>query len=187
MKKVFYMKTRERTVQDKNNMFIDRIGGLPTHRPEKFPLYFEEIEYGFLMQIYCDRERFPDIEGVLCWQIYQDINEQDDPIIIEVPLGAELNTENEGTSINRLRERIIYYEEGIEPDVLELGIEVYSEEAVEYFSSKIGGAVPEEYIDTEFEYLGCIFENLPEEYELYFGVEALYLVRNRDGEVVLMS
>uniref|UniRef100_UPI0004715FE7 hypothetical protein n=1 Tax=Paenibacillus ehimensis TaxID=79264 RepID=UPI0004715FE7 len=188
MKRAFYMKTRKRVPGDEKNSYLDKIGGVPTHKPSEFPIYFDDVRYGFLMQIYCDKERFPDIEGVLCWQIYQHVSEQDSPIIIEVPVGAELNSNNEGTSINRLKERIIYYEEGMEPDVLEVGIGIYpEEEELKYYSSKIGGAVPEEFIDCDYEYIGTIFEDVPVEYELNFGIEALNLVRNRDGKMELWT
>lgn len=66
------MKTRERVPGDEKNIYLDKIGGVPTHKPEKFPIYLEDDQYGFVMQIYCDKEKFSNIEGVLCWQIYQD-------------------------------------------------------------------------------------------------------------------
>ncbi|MFB0843465.1 hypothetical protein [Paenibacillus oleatilyticus] len=189
MKRVFYMKTRERVPGDEKNIYLDKIGGVPTHKPEKFPIYLEDEKYGFVMQIYCDKEKFPNIEGVLCWQIYQDVNEEDIPIIIEVPIGAELNTNNEGTPINRLKERIIYYEKGLEPDVLEIGLGIYSdEEEDKYFSSKIGGAIPEDYMSPDFEYIGRMYESIydADDYGLNFGIEGLNLARNRKGKMELI-
>ncbi|MFC8687121.1 hypothetical protein [Brevibacillus porteri] len=188
MKHAYYMKTRKRITGDEGNILLDKIGGVPTHKPSEFPIYIDDVKYGFLMQIYCDKEKFPNVEGVLCWQIYQHVSEQDSPIIIEVPIGAELNTNNEGTPINRLEERIIYYEEGMEPDVLEVGFGIYpEEEELKYYSSKIGGAIPEEFIDSDYEYIGRIFEDVPEEYELNFGIEALNIVRNPEGRIELTS
>ncbi|MBU7315282.1 hypothetical protein [Paenibacillus oleatilyticus] len=55
------MKTRERVPGDEKNIYLDKIGGVPTHKPEKFPIYFEDEQYGFVMQIYCDKEKFPNI------------------------------------------------------------------------------------------------------------------------------
>lgn len=48
------MKTRERVPGDEKNIYLDKIGGVPTHKPEKFPIHLEDEEYGFVMQIYCD-------------------------------------------------------------------------------------------------------------------------------------
>lgn len=112
MKKAFYIRTRKPVNEDKGCIGIDKIGGLPTHKPPYFPTYASGKQEGFLMQIYCDKEKFPDFQNILCWQFYQDVNEEDMITIVEVPIGAELNVNNEGTIIERIKERIIYYEEG---------------------------------------------------------------------------
>ncbi|CUU50356.1 hypothetical protein [Clostridium beijerinckii] len=185
MKKAFYIRTRKPVNEDKGCIGIDKIGGLPTHKPPYFPTYASGKQEGFLMQIYCDKEKFPDFQNILCWQFYQDVNEEDMITIVEVPIGAELNVNNEGTIIERIKERIIYYEEGLEPDIWEIGADKYSEEEEDlFYSSKIGGAVPDNYIDSELEYIGRIYESICDDYELNFGTAVLELCRDKNGKLI---
>ncbi len=176
MKKVFYMKTRKPISEDKNKVNIDKIGGLPTHKPVSFPKYPSGNEKGFVMQIYCDQEKFTGFSNVLCWHIYANINEHGDYEIVEVPVGAEINN-NEGKEISRLEERIIYYEEGEEPDILN-----YDDEIDDYLTSRIGGSIPEDYIDYEKEFIGWIYESICD-YELNFGGRKMTLMKNKSGSL----
>ncbi|GLI06806.1 hypothetical protein YDYSG_28360 [Paenibacillus tyrfis] len=43
MKRVFYMKTRERVPGDEKNIYLDKIGGVPTHKPEKIPYFISKM------------------------------------------------------------------------------------------------------------------------------------------------
>lgn len=182
MKKTFYIKVRNPLPEDKQSLNESKIGGLPTHRPKEFPKYLNGTEKGFVMQIYWSEEKFPGISDVLCWHIYQDIEEEDEPILVEIPFGAKLNDKNEGTVIERLEEKIIYYVEGVEPDILEVAEPGLSEEEERYYSSKIGGGTPEEYIDYDKEFLGCIYESVGGNYSLCFGGK-LNLLKNKDGKL----
>lgn len=182
MRKAYYMKTRKMTDKDRKQINLDKIGGVPTHKPPKFSNLYQDEEMGFIMQIYNDNKKFTKIEGVLCWHIYQDLDEEEEPILVEVPLGSELNTDNEGIVIERLEECVIYYEEGLEPDVLDItGVGITTEEE-KYYSSKIGGAIPEEYLNYDKRFLGCIKEYICDYYDLNLG-GGLYLLQNREGHI----
>lgn len=184
MRKAFYMRTRKQVNEEMGYVKIDKIGGLPTHKPPYFPIYSSGEQEGFLMQIYYDKEKFGEFEGILCWQFYQDVNEEDMVTIVEVPIGADLNINNEGTLIERIPERVIYYEEGIEPDIWEIGSDKYSEEEEDmFYSSKIGGAIPDSYINTSIEYIGRIYESICDDYELNFGTPVLELVKDKNGKL----
>ncbi|KNY27555.1 hypothetical protein [Pseudobacteroides cellulosolvens] len=178
MKKVFYMKTRKPIPEDKKKVNIDKIGGLPTHKPLSFPKYPSGNEKGFIMQIYCDQEKFPDFidNNILCWHIYANVNEHGDYEIVEVPVGAEINN-NEGKEISRLEERIIYYEIGEEPDILN-----YDDEIDDYLTSRIGGSIPEDYIEYEKGFIGWIYESICD-YELNIGGRTMTLMKNKSGNI----
>lgn len=185
MKKVFYMRINELMPGDRIKTNIDKIGGVPTHKPLEFPKYYGDEEYGFVMQIYCDQEKFPEFDGALCWHIYQPVDEGDEPILVEVPIGAELNVNNEGAVIERLGEKIIYYEEGIEPDVLVIKSPPLEKEEESYYDSKIGGAVPEEFVDSDKKFIGWINEYFTRDIkfdDFNFGAN-IYLFKNEEGKL----
>ncbi|MBC2582810.1 hypothetical protein [Clostridium sp. DJ247] len=48
------------------------------------------------MRIYCDKEKFYRLDGVLCCHIYQPVDKLDEPILVEARIEAELNIDNEG-------------------------------------------------------------------------------------------
>lgn len=50
---------------------LDRIGGLPTHLPQAFPICSDSgQEMAFLAQLYASHDRF-NVPGALCIQLYQ--------------------------------------------------------------------------------------------------------------------
>lgn len=73
---------------DYSKFAIDKIGGYPTHLP---PNDVESYGY-FLMQIY-NSEIYNGRQDILCWQLYQLTEFGGATEIVEVPVGAKLNTE----------------------------------------------------------------------------------------------
>jgi len=119
--KAYIISVRKMEEGDKEKKNLDKIGGYPTHLPPK-GTYEEDY---FLMQIYNDKGIWPYKEGVLCWQFYQD--DKDGGYIgnvIEVPVGAKLNTGKRIKKRRGLDEYVIEYQEVEEID---------DKEALDYF------------------------------------------------------
>lgn len=175
MSKVFYMK-----FEKMHRGALDKVGGLPTHLPPCFPVStFTGKQLGFLFQLYCDSNKLQ-VEGALCIQVYQsiDVDNGDDgePVIIKVPLDAPLNDRNLGTIHPEVSEYDVLWEEGKEPDYLP----DYLDDSIESYKmleSKLGGAVPPEFINEKF--LGWITE---EPVNFNFG-GLLCIVLNDNGEL----
>lgn len=179
MTKAYYMDFIEG-----HNGSLDRVGGLPTHLPPYFPKSeYTGRELAFVMQVYSSKERF-DFEDIQCIQIYQtlDIEEGDDgePVLVVVPKGAKLNTNNEGVRHPDIGNYDIAWRQGAEPDLLEIN-PGYTEEEEKLFSSKIGGAIPPEFIDDDRIFLGQIMQELD---EFNFGGKIILYI-NSQGDISL--
>lgn len=180
MKKVFYMKTRKIKKEDRKNSTLDKIGGLPTHKPLEYPTYPTGKKAGFLMQLYYDESKFPPKEGVLCWQFYQHPEVGGIEFIIEVPVGAELNRNNEGQVSEGTEECVIEYIQGEEPDIWEI-----DDCDIDY--SKIGGAIPYGYEGSKCHYIGTLHEDVCEEFELNLGSISIQLYLDELGNMCYRS
>lgn len=111
---------------------LDRVGGVPTHLPPSFPTNSEGRPLRFLAQFYCDPVRFR-LEGTLCLQIYQDLADDDPiPVIVRVPLSAELNELQLGMPAADIAPHDIEWSYQEDPDQSD-------DDLVELASSKVGG------------------------------------------------
>lgn len=176
MKKVFYIKTRKIQDKDRKNLKLDKIGGLPTHKPVEYPIYPTGKKAGFLMQIYYDEMKFPIKKDILCWQFYQHPEEGGIDFIVEVPLDAELNVDKEGCISKGIQEYVIEYSQGEEPDLWEV-------DNCDIDYSKIGGAIPYGYENSKWCYIGTLHEDICEEFELNLGDISIELYLDEKGEM----
>ena len=142
MKPAFYM----RFLEGHNGRSLDRLGGLPTHLPERFPRFTtylgeEKEELAFIAQFYCTPDRI-NLPGTLCVQLYQDsdVGEGGDPlpVAIKLPLGAKENTERAGVVFPGLSEYEILWDAEDDPDVIPDNAYLTDEE-VKLMQSKAGG------------------------------------------------
>jgi hypothetical protein len=138
---------------------LDRIGGLPSHVPLAFPRCpYSGQEMAFLAQIYCARPRFS-LPETLCVQLYQrqGVGQGDDPcpVAVRVPLGAPVNTGNQGTCQPRIILHDITWEERIDPES-----EPDFPEDLPLYESKIGGICLHSYLFSESD---CFLMQLKEE------------------------
>lgn len=140
---------------------LDKYGGLPTHLP---PVWPTEERWGdrltFLCQLYCDDLKLS-LPNTLCLQIYQlviDGEEGSDPCIIQVPLGAKLNTQKEGISHPYIQEGDIIFEEVWE-EVNEQSVqdEFESENGIYLLKNKLKGWFNIGEITTD-KFLGLIMD-----------------------------
>jgi len=121
----------------------DRLGGLPTHLPERFPrrkshLGEEREELAFVAQFYCTSERL-NLPNTLCIQLYQDQDAGDGgdplPVAIRLPLGAKENTERAGLIHKGISQYHIVWEAKNDPDMIPEDDHL----AAELVESKVGG------------------------------------------------
>lgn len=140
---------------------LDKVGGLPTHLPESFPVSkFTGKKLGFLMQIYCDGERL-DIENTLCLHIYQstEIDDGDDPslVILKLRKDSRVNT-GLGVKYPDIEEQEIEWTIDEEPDILPVSLEMEASN-LKMLGSKLKGATPAEYFGVKSKFfLGWIAE-----------------------------
>lgn len=176
---------REIEEKDQGKKNLDKIGGYPTHLP---PEGTYEDDY-FLMQIYNDKGIWPYKEGVLCWQFYQ-VEDYGGYIenVIEVPVGAKLNTGNEIQKREDLGEYVIEYkeEEEIEDETLsdEEYLDKYDNEdpySDIFCRSKVGGYFGEErkwYEEEGYEYVAILAGDLCN-WEINLGTDRKIIVKNK--------
>jgi hypothetical protein len=123
---------------------LDRIGGLPSHRPERIPSCpTSGREMAFLAQFYTHPERLP-IPNVLCLHIYQclgvDEGEDPAPVVVAVPVGTQENSQQKGVAQSRIVTHEIEWEEREDPDsVPASGMD---ESTLRLYQPKAGGANP---------------------------------------------
>lgn len=191
--KAYHMLVRELEESDRIKKNLDKIGGYPTHLPPEGTCGDADF---FLMQIYNDKGIWPYKEGVLCWQFYQGddfggyINK-----VIEVPVGAELNT---GKAINKrrwLNEYVIDYAEEEEevdeslPEDEYLEEYCYDPDITIFFTSKVGGYCNkidrEEYEKDGFEYVAYLTDALCDG-EVNLGTTKKTIIRNKKTGVLEM-
>ncbi len=144
MKRAFYM----RFVKGGDGLH-DRTGGLPTHLPPEVPHCWNSgEEMAFLAQFYCTPER-PNLPDTLCIQLYQcrDVGMGDDPVpvVVQVPLGANPNSEKVGIAQRAVDRYHIEWEPKDDPDVVPLGPDP-TEEELQLAESKVGGTPYEGYV-----------------------------------------
>lgn len=178
MKKTYYMKSEKDIIVTDRRENLGKIGGVPTHKPPYYPQYPNGDLMGFMMEIYYDEYKFPKKEGVLCWQFYQDPMGGPIEEVIEVPIEAQLNVDSEGEKVVDIEECAIVFEEGEEPDIWDL-------EDINLSRSKIGGAIPEYYTGSDYVYVGTIFEDICDDFDLNFGTVSIDLCFNKEGKLVL--
>jgi hypothetical protein len=175
MKTVHYLYFRKS--QARNG--VGRVGGLPTVRPLKRPWSQIDNNYlAFVLELRVD-ESVLAVPGALFVQLYQPIDEGDDPSPIAVVVNA--NDNDGGVEVNRhpaIENWVIESEIGTEPD--ELPIASPTPEYGRFLKSKLGGNDPwqEEKGRT---FLGQISE-MPA--GLNFGGMTCSLYMESDGSVV---
>lgn len=185
--KAYMMSVREIKEYDKEKKHLDKIGGYPTHLPPKGN-YIED-EDCFMMQIYNDKESgiWPYKEGVLCWQFYQ--SEFGGPItsIIEVPIGAGLNIENQIEERRWLNEYVIEYQE-IEEEIEESLSDDDYDNCILY-ESKVGGYCTRRdkncFENAGCEYVAMISDALCPNDELNLGTCMITILRDKkNGKLI---
>ncbi len=132
------------------------VGGQPTHIPQNKPWPIEDDPYfGFLMELWVDGKML-NIPRTKCIQIYQSIEEGDDPQpeIVKIPLGAELN-QDKNILVHPCAEAWdIEFQEIEDPDDLpEISMKHNN-----LFRSKLGGIDPWGYFEKNPKFLGQISE-----------------------------
>lgn len=153
--------------EKETNLYMDKIGGYPTHLP---PMELYQKKDYFLMQIYQASGILPKKEGVLCWQFYQSEFGGFIHKIIEVPIGAK---QNEGTQIRKRRwlkeYQILYQKE-----------EWKEEEEIELDSFIINGENNQDFMlgKSGYRQIGMIANVLCPNRELHFGIEFVRLAIN---------
>lgn len=117
---------------------VDKIGGLPTHLPEVFPVCNSTgEELAFIAQIYCTNERLA-VPNTLCVQLYQDLEDDPLPVAIRLPLGAKANSENVGCVHPDIRRLRIDWQLEHDPDEVPDSLELTDNER-RLMESKVGG------------------------------------------------
>lgn len=117
---------------------LDKIGGLPTHRPEAFPTSESTgEELAFIAQFYCTPDRLT-IPNTLCVQLYQDIEDEPEPVAIRLPLDARENLDNLGSVHPSIRQLRIDWELRSDPDEIPEDFELTDAER-QLMESKVGG------------------------------------------------
>ncbi|QDT78575.1 hypothetical protein Mal35_20240 [Gimesia maris] len=165
---------------------LDRIGGLPSHLPDSFPVGPNGEELAFLAQFECIAPRL-EIPGIKFIQIYQDLVGEPWPHAVTLGHDAIENIEQVGVRHPNLsRYEIIWneYEEPVEPYDWD-GVEVLSEiEEGILQSPKAGGFC---YLDSTISSDEQFLLQLPEEdlspNNRIFGGLTLLIVLNSNGEV----
>jgi hypothetical protein len=140
---------------------LDRIGGLPTHLPEAFPICADTgQEMAFLVQLYSFHDRF-NVPGAVCIQLYQcrgvDDGEDPNPIAVKVPIGALLNEAHRGTSQPTVMPYDIIWDRKEDPDEFPSSGGL-SPEILQLHQAKAGGLPPRDLRITPDKFLGQLTE-----------------------------
>lgn len=151
MSTAYYMKFKKGHYGSKN-----RVGGQPTYIPNEKPWNEEDdIYFGFLMEFWIDNVKLI-LPNLLCIQIYQTIDEGDDPLpeVVLIKPDAELNNGNNILVHPDAKAYDIDFEELEDPDdVPEITMEHSS-----LFKSKLGGFDPWRIENPDMTFLGQISE-----------------------------
>lgn len=184
--KAYVISVRAIEDNEKEKKNLDKIGGYPTHLPPEGTC--GEGDY-FLMQIYNDKGIWPYKEGVLCWQFYQDSHGGYIDKIIEVPEGAEFNTDNKIKKRRWLNEYVIEYEEEEEEVDESLSDDEYCDRYYGdddndiLFRTKVGGFCDRgDRIQLEedgYEYIALLSNFLCPDMELNLGTDLVTIVKNK--------
>jgi hypothetical protein len=128
----------------------------------------------FLAQFYCDGIRLR-LDDALCLQVYQDEPDGDPiPVVVRVPLGAELNIAQLGTPNPDVVPHDIEWEYREDPDEA-------TDEQVELAASKIGGACYFPHALDPGERLLLFLDEDPANFN--FGGDELMLAIKENGEI----
>lgn len=123
---------------------LNKYGGLPTHLPPQWPADERFGGWTFLCQFYCDGKMLS-IPDTLCIQVYQlmiDGIQSSDPIVVQVPIGAEENREQLGTADEYLQENDINFREVCEEITEESYRKLEDKNGNKLMHSKFGGWYP---------------------------------------------
>lgn len=139
MKPAWYMRFSEDSSPEHDTGDCpDRIGGLPTHLPEGFPVCESTGEtLAFIAQLYCTPERLA-IQDTLCVQLYQDDEYEPAPVAIRIPIDAQLNRENCGLAHPDIKRLRIDWDLKTDADEIPTTFELTDEER-QLMQSKVGG------------------------------------------------
>jgi hypothetical protein len=164
----WYMKFR-----DGHSGCLDRVGGLPTHLPPKWPRSSDgERDLRFLAQVHCDGTRLSLGETFLL-QIYQDIPEGDvGPVVVKLAHDAKQNARNEGQPDPGVKPFDIQWEYREDPD---------DSEQIERVDSKLWGTCFFSRVIGEGKRLLLTFDEDPACFN--FGGDELMLAINGAGEI----
>lgn len=150
----------------------DRIGGIPSHLPEAFPVSDDTgQQLRFLAQFQCDGERLR-LPGMRFLQIYQDDPELDPlPVIVLVADGARENAEQFGTPQEGVVPHDIVWQYNEDPDEA-------TDDDVDLAKSKAGGTCYFSGIIRPGERLLLQLRQFPAEFN--FGGYTMVLALNKD-------
>lgn len=158
----------------------NRIGGQPTFISKKSWPKEDDEYYGFLMELWVDGVRLS-IPNTICLQIFQSIDEGDDPtpIAIPIPPNCRKREENDKLIIHpNAREYDIHFEPVEEPDELPK----YGIELAPYFKSKLGGLDPWERDIKGRRFLGQIHE---QPLDFNFGGKVASIYEDNNGIIIV--
>ncbi len=160
---------------------LDKIGGLPTHKPEVFPICESTGEQlAFIAQIYCTPDRLI-IPNTLCVQLYQEVIDEPAPVAIRLPIDAQENLNNLGCIHPYIRQLRIDWELRSDPDEIPETLELTDDE-LQLMESKVGGTpyYTDDEVPLEHVYL---FQLREEPAGLNFAGRKAIVTMDQDGRL----
>jgi hypothetical protein len=185
MREAHYMKMRSQSEEEAGD--FDRIGGLPTYLPPKFPTSLEfGTEYCFLMQI-LSMDRLG-LKGWRCLQLYQsgEVDDGDDPapVALLVPEDAPTNDHQLGRACDTLRPCRIDWEFRQDPDEFPRTAGV-TDQLTSLLKSKLGGVPPA--MNPPIDHARFLGQVAEEPFGFNFGGLLLTLWGAPDGRVLCVN